>query len=408
MGVIICICSIASRAMAQTAFPYTNDFEQYSAGEAIVDMNGTGQDGWAGEPSTGAVATATAASYTPVAGYPSAGSTHTQVMAIAGTVSNAFDTSQYQDVAPYTTLYHRVWVDTMLQAGYLDSAPAVPSDARMALYVNSAGHVCVYHATYPDDNSWSRTPPSWTEFTNSVISSSAWFRATIMIDYLSSSTNTTWGDSSDYEHFFTIKVDGGDELTTPSGFKTPMMSEPVTDIKDGPYLLCANSGYGAPTRPKRYFTGAFLQGAGMIDDFVATAQSPVYGGDTNPVDPIVTWITNFPGLTTNSLDVDTDGDGHTGRQEYYAGTNPTNKPSVMKFINESRTSSSNMVVWFGTTNNGPTAPFKLYRGTYLNGTGNWAYIKDVPRAANGTNSTWDTSPLTNGVYFYQVKVPESL
>jgi len=396
--------------MAQTTFPHTNDFEQYTPGEAIVDMNGTGLDGWAGEPGTGAVATAVLTNYTPVAGFPSTNSLHTQVMAIAGTISNAFDTSRYQDVAPYTTLYHRVWVDTMLQAGYLDSAPAVPADARMALYVNNAGHLCIYHSTYPDDNSWARLPPSWTEFTNSTISSSAWFRATIMIDYLSSSTNATWGDSSDYEHFFTVKIDGGTELTDPDGFKTPMMSEPVADIKDGPYFLCANSGYGAPTKPKRYFTGVFLQGAGMMDDFVATAESPTYGGgDTNPpVSGPDKWITNFPSLTTNDLDRDTDGDGHTGRQEYYAGTNPTNKLSVMKFINDGRASTSNLVVWFGTTNNGPTAAFKLYRATYISGTGDWAYIKDIPRSADGTNSTWDTSPPTNGTYLYQVKVPESL
>ncbi len=111
----------------------------------------------------------------------------------------------------------------------------------------------------------------------------------------------------------------------------------------------------------------------------------------------VAWLAS-KGLTgdpaTEEL-ADPDGDGQATWEEYYGGSNPTNSNSVFRITNAQWQGGDLQLTWYGSTNNGVTTPFQIFRATNLvNGT--WTMVAgNLTRAANGTNQWTDmAAPLT--------------
>jgi hypothetical protein len=209
----------------------------------------------------------------------------------------------------------------------------------------------------------------------------------------------------------------GNALTSRRMAKFPQGFKQFQDLVDAPPNSDPSQNYGELKPPidaiaAKWCTngvpGFDLPNDKVREDVFRNITTMVVFQVSIPIDDALTmWIRKFPRLTTADLDNDSDGDGLTGRQEFFAGTDPQSPLSKLSFISGSWGDSSNLLTWCGTTNNGPTAPFKLYRATHLANSNDWAYIRDIPRNATGTNRVWDTVDPTNETLFYQIRVPET-
>ena len=111
------------------------------------------------------------------------------------------------------------------------------------------------------------------------------------------------------------------------------------------------------------------------------------------------WLTSH-GLTESGSDDDVDGSDTW--EEYVAGTDPTNNMSFFQILDQGHGSPSNYVVYYCTTNNGVTDPVDIYRSSDLLDTNGWVLVGDnVLRAADGTNTWWDTNAPSNVPAFYR-------
>ena len=127
---------------------------------------------------------------------------------------------------------------------------------------------------------------------------------------------------------------------------------------------------------------------------------PEYTTQGTPYD----WLEMF-GVTDNHETADTedwDEDGLLSWQEYVAGTDPTNAASRFAVLNQRRSGDHMIVDWYGTTNWGITNGFGIYRSTNMT---TWQLIVTggLERAASGTNSWEDESPLPGA--FYRPMIP---
>lgn len=281
-------------ARAESSIPFADSFENYT--DIIVATNGIGTNGWAGTDSPEGVtniATAFATNYsaaylaTPPSypiDYDHAGGKVMQFQT-AGAFSNAFATNLY--VADTNNLNHYVYIDTMLRPGYVNADPPMDADVRVGVYVNTNGNLKIYHTRVFEDaygDPFGNPQLWWTEVPiDHTIASDEWVRVTITMDYLSSATNvySTPGDpDNDYslfEHYFQIRINGGEPLTNEAAFSSPTPSS-VSDF-GGSWFLAAHSGYANRFDPfnRRFFSGIGLQGVGFIDDVVVTTNEIVFG-----------------------------------------------------------------------------------------------------------------------------------
>jgi len=119
-----------------------------------------------------------------------------------------------------------------------------------------------------------------------------------------------------------------------------------------------------------------------------------------------TWLQGH-GITTNqeTADIsDSDGDGALTWEEYRAGTDPTNAGSVFVVIDIDYSSTSNCIVWYGTTNSGVATDFIMYRATNLLSP-TWLPISTNARSTTGTNIWWDDAPPQGVPLFYRPALP---
>jgi hypothetical protein len=250
-----------------STIPFSDSFESYS--NVIVAADGTGSNGWAGVASTGPVAVAVAATYIPVGGFPITNEAHTQVLQFEGTISNAFDTTVYGDT---NNLQHYVWVDCMLRPGQVNFEPTMDNDVQVGAYIDTNGHLRIWHAYYYGN--FANCDTTWSTLDNTPIASDQWVRVTLTMDYLSAATNPLSGgeDWSLNEHYFQVRINGGAPLTNSLAFTSPT---PQSEADyGGSYFLCADSGFGNPHGGPnhRYFSNVGLQGVGMADDVVVSTQ----------------------------------------------------------------------------------------------------------------------------------------
>lgn len=111
-------------------------------------------------------------------------------------------------------------------------------------------------------------------------------------------------------------------------------------------------------------------------------------------------ITNFATVSEAETD-DTDGDLKLNWEEYVHGTDPTNNLSVCRIFYLTAGSTSNLIVWYATTNSGVLTPFSIKRSTNLI-SGTWEFIESntIPRNYTGTNVWIDTNLPPNAPVFY--------
>jgi hypothetical protein len=432
-----------------------------------VAADGSGGNNWSGVAATADVAVAVSETYAALVGYPIEATNHTKVMQFEGTISNTFDTTSYTNPANYKD---NIYIDTMLQAGQVDydlTPEDVDSGAQLAMYVNTNGHVCVFHAYYAtnENNELESLVRTWSELEHDPIASDQWVRVTIKLDYINPP-----GEGYAEENFFQVQIDGGAPITHARAFTS---TAPV-DGSDygGSWFLTANSGFG--TTPNEYLSAVELRGRGKVDDLVVTDQEVVFGaayditvvagagGRIEPAGPIVRvaegadktfliipnanytiddvlvndssigvvtehtftnvmanqkiearfrssrtpleqWLDSW-GLT--DPDGDEDGDGMSNREEYYAGTIPTGPEgsnSVFEVVAQRADPGANTVWWYSTTNSGVMTGFVIYRTTDLVA-GNWEPRGTNDVRQNGTNYWVDINPPPTGPAYYQPRI----
>ncbi len=135
-------------------------------------------------------------------------------------------------------------------------------------------------------------------------------------------------------------------------------------------------------------------------------------GGNNSANALLTFVTDtdgdglpdnweasfFGGATAANRDVDSDGDGLLNREEYIAGTNPTNALSYLRIDSITRTGGATLA--FGAISN---RTYTVQSSDLLD-TGPWARLADIgARATNRTETVVDASYKTNR--FYRVVTP---
>jgi formylglycine-generating enzyme required for sulfatase activity len=144
---------------------------------------------------------------------------------------------------------------------------------------------------------------------------------------------------------------------------------------------------------------------------VAGVQIVMHGGSgttTNktPHGVPYSWL-SANGITNNQAqaeNLDPDGDGAPTWKEYYAGTDPNAKGSVFKIL---AMSTNRSITWYGTTNNGVTNRFEIYRNTNLL-LGSWQLVgTNIARSTTGTNVWTDSSLPSSPLIYYRAAVPVS-
>ncbi len=98
-----------------------------------------------------------------------------------------------------------------------------------------------------------------------------------------------------------------------------------------------------------------------------------------------------------AADADNDSDGMSNREEFYAGTQPTNIASFFRILANWNEGGTNYVSWIGGTS-GSALPFTVQVNTNLLSA--WANVPgQVARSATGTNSWWTTNSYGSGASF---------
>lgn len=394
-GIVTAVLLCPALLTAGTSqFPTNWSFEADAPGTEYVDINGDGPDGWSGDASaaTSAMAVVVGEVYTNQypGPYPLPGAAHTKVLDFEGSISNLFETY------PAASLFTNVIIDLMMKPGYYTSDPQIDANPQVAAYVNTAGHVVVKHAYYNAD--WSIST-AWTELDHTPIGSNDWARVTLVMDYLSASlVNPTY---EEYEHFFSIAVNGGAPITNALAYTSPMISDPVAD-RGGSWFMTADAGTENPDGGphNKWFTSLELQGVGSIDDLVVDATGERGGEAPAPFDE---WYDSY-GLT-EGRDGDDDNDGASNWEEYLAGTLPNNPASVFRVIAQNLVDGTNWVTWLDGTNSPVTTDFLMYRSTNLLGV--WNLVgSGIPRSLTGTNDWPDSAPPAGPAY-YQPRLPDT-
>ncbi len=243
--------------IAAPCFGITNDlatsggtiswsFETHTNGEDIVN---TAVDSWYGDPGS---FMAVETNYTQSsAGYPLSSTGHTVIAELSANVTNLLTSDNAESI----------WLDHLVQPRRWDQdghPSDVPADAQMAYYVNTNGHVVLYHRPWNtgDPGSVSNV---WTEINEITIATDAWVRVSINMDYDSNY------DTDGASLFYQVKVDG--VLITNAN----AVGNPYTGGygETGSYFVMATHD------SVRNMNAISLHGTGFFDDFVVSTNAPV-------------------------------------------------------------------------------------------------------------------------------------
>ena len=381
----------------ESEVPFKDPIE-YTPGTLIVDTNGVGTNGWAGDATSAGtnynyLAGAVASNYTYVGELPITDATHDVVMQFEGTISNTFKTSHYSDPGQLLT---NVTIDVMLQAGQLtpESQP-MGDDVQAAVCVNTNGNLAIWHSWYSENRETNFH--GWTSFEGTHIASDEWVRVTLTMRYLGVAY-------SNFQHFFSIRLNGGGDLSHPRGYSN--IEDPLNMTDGGTAFICGDSGFlREPAGVNNmYFSGLSLMGVGRVDDVVVSAivPPPPVGRET-----LSEWMSRYPELAGQPSDGsgDYDNDRATELEEYKADTDPRDPKSVFQIVRLSVGGSSNVVQWTGTTSSTNVMYYQIYRSGDLreptNGWQQWA--GNVPVTLTGTNVWPDSVDIGTNRAFYIIK-----
>jgi len=375
-----------------TPLPYTNTFETNNPGDTIVGLLGWG----VADGATTAIVISSSDHTNNFSPYLPANTPHTNVLDIAGTVSNVF--------VPNTPDF--VYIDVCIKPQFRENPPfdQVTPAPQVAVYVNTNGNLVFYHAWWQSDY----IAPTWSTNDTIKIASNEWTRLTFELAFNNYTGGGYFGDS-----FYRVRINGRTD------FYTNGLSYSLEDVSGGPegtpegvypttnrtWFMCANNTSDtANTHKLDSFT---VSGFAQMDDFYASTNNAAYqetgsGSYTTNGTPHL-WLdslTNFYGGDYNLADnSDKDADGALNWQEYWAGTDPQNSASFFKVVSVSTNTTSFTVTWMGGTND--VNPYwVIYRTTNLLGNPSvlWTNlpVTNVPRASAVLNSTYSRWVDTNG------------
>jgi hypothetical protein len=147
----------------------------------------------------------------------------------------------------------------------------------------------------------------------------------------------------------------------------------------------------------RFFDFTYLNAQGYRTNFVQALIRPYIATQGTPV-----WWLSYYGYYADYDEVEVDDDDldfMLTRDEYWAGTIPTNPVSVFRIVRQGRLGGSNYIQWLGGTV-GPTNPYAVYYSTNLQ-TGAWWPTGRVNRT-EGTNTLWLVVPTNRNAFFYRI------
>lgn len=254
--VVSCICLVSvllGPVLASVPIPWSNSFESISSGTVI-----TNYDAWTLTGAGSAYVTNngdySAQRQSPKVTYPIPGDTHTKALSFSDvSAANAINGSGSPSV----------WVDTMIQPIFSQSAPVggdIPN-SQVSLYFGTNGYLNVYHGLQDTLQEGTNTHTNaWTTLTNGFgkVESGKWVRLTVQMSYSPAGYNLV---------MFKVMING-QEYSDASGFSTNDLDASPSPSHPGPWFVAAN------WTGSREISSVQLSGSGMVDDMVV-ANSPV-------------------------------------------------------------------------------------------------------------------------------------
>ncbi len=188
----------ATGTFAVNSAPYAESFETYTNNHPIST-----EDGWSAVDSSAVLVTTNAAIVNAETNYPTGGksfpldTTHSNVLQVADSVINAIT----------STAGNVVFADFMLYPSRRDAEPTASTNQQFGIYFNTSGRAVIWHrnSTGPTNE--------WLTLTNSpVVSTTAWHRVTVGLDYIND--------------LFQIRIDEDSPLSDALGYASGGGSQP--------------------------------------------------------------------------------------------------------------------------------------------------------------------------------------
>lgn len=366
-------------ALGKETVPVTESFESYAPGYAMTNALGWTVLREVDVALVTNMSTGLTSPYFP-------GAPDAKVLNIAGTVTCDINTN--------TVRY--VYVDMMVRPQCREKPPVIDdSPAPMVVcYIDNDQHLVVRHKWFSIENGLYY--PAWSTSTSVDIPSNDWTRLSITLLF----------NPGDYGYwfdiYFQVRINGGAPLTWDLGYTQTENNE--IDPPGGPWLLTGN----LPIEYDGRVSSVSAAGTCQIDDFVISNEegaSPVAERTAHGTPK--SWIDLKYGVPADyevKDGEDTDSDGRTTWQEYWAGTDPTDPDSEFRMLTTTRGWS---IAWLGGTN-ADNFPYRVWRSTNLVPQvpfQTWDWSTDVART--GTTNIWIDEQASNTFprAFYKVTAP---
>ncbi len=294
-----------SEDLPRAALPYQQHWEHCEAGQSVTSL-----EGWSSASGQEAVVTAVEYSY----GYPRPtlfplAPGHARVLRVdQGSISHRFGPSGTRT---------NVLVDQMVQfnlAGDDEARACIGADATIqaACYANNDGRLVVWH----QDLAGATNRFTILEAGEEPLQRGSWARVTFEWDYRTCPAQRT---------YFRVALHGRPFFEHAQALTLP---DAADGVRGGPWFLGANQ----PLTPSSLQSFS-LYGGGSLDDYLVIAErmaGSAYGfmdRDGNGIGD--DWENDRFGFIGIDPSADTDRDGMTHREEFLAGTDPSDPESVL-------------------------------------------------------------------------------
>ncbi|MCK5528042.1 MAG: hypothetical protein KAI74_00050 [Kiritimatiellae bacterium] len=410
--------------------PTAYDFETGTAGDNIIEQS----NGWVGAEVDAAKILGETYIYTKPKPLPDP---HTKILSITAEITNEVSSSGSEIV----------YVDTMINPTPwdLEAPPVVPAGAQVAAYVNTNGHLAIWHKIENSTN-------QWTVLEDTSITTDEWFRLTFKMDYVTTVgfglhtfsvildgqvvTNATgayagtggerflmaFNDTSISSVTFqgTAKIDDFHYATNNPNPDVTLYAI-LSSVDNASKVAIAPLGTTYVEENSNQTYTITTVGDGVVGDVLVDSVSigatnsytflnvtnahtiEVIAAVTDTTNGVpIAWLDSY-GITGGVDTADTDGDGTLDWQEYAAGTIPDVSNSVFRILDVVYDAGgTNSVSYYASTNSGVTNGINIMRTTNLIDS-TWITVQeDWPRAADGTNVWWDTAPPADPAFYKPV------
>ncbi len=255
--------AVALTASVIPGFGITNDLDSLGRVSWSFESSGDGDDivntdSWYGDAGS---LTAFPTNYTkPAGGHPLSATGHTAVAKLSASVTNAITGGEYKSI----------WLDHIVkpQRWELKGHPTdIPADAQMAYYVNTNGHMVIYHAGIKESSGGNGVDATgtniWTEVSSIDIAADQWIRVSINMAY----DRFAWSG-----YYFRIMIDGtmvtSEQAVVYPSFYDDEPDDPKDYTLGGAYFMVGTEdGAGK-------MNAISLNGIGYLDDFVVSTNPP--------------------------------------------------------------------------------------------------------------------------------------